>query len=37
MRNQMYHHLQYMPHSFFTTEKQGEIITRIDTDPWYHS
>ena len=37
MRNQMYHHLQHMPHSFFTTEKQGEIITRMDTDPWYHS
>lgn len=32
MKNQMYHHLQYMPHSFFTTEKQGDIITRMDTD-----
>ena len=32
MRNQMYHHLQYMPHSFFTTEKQGDIITRMNTD-----
>lgn len=32
MRNQMYHHLLYMPHSFFTTEKQGDIITRMDTD-----
>ena len=32
MRNQMYRHLQYMPHSFFTTEKQGDIITRMDTD-----
>ena len=32
MRNQMYHHLQFMPHSFFTTEKQGDIITRMNTD-----
>ena len=32
MRNQMYDHLQRMPHSFFTTEKQGDIITRMDTD-----
>ena len=32
MKNQMYHHLQYMSHSFFTTEKQGDIITRMNTD-----
>ena len=32
MKNQMYHHLQYMPHSFFTTEKQGDISTRMNTD-----
>lgn len=32
MKNQMYHHLQYMPHSFFTQEKQGDIITRMNTD-----
>lgn len=32
MRNQMYRHLQYMSHSFFTTEKQGDIITRMNTD-----
>jgi len=32
MRNQMYNHLQFMPHSFFTTEKQGDIITRMNTD-----
>lgn len=32
MRNQMYDHLQYMPHSFFTTEKQGDIITRMNSD-----
>lgn len=32
MRNQMYRHLQYMPHSFFTAEKQGDIITRMNTD-----
>ena len=32
MKNQMYDHLQYMSHSFFTTEKQGDIITRMNTD-----
>ncbi|MBE6041455.1 MAG: ABC transporter ATP-binding protein, partial [Clostridiales bacterium] len=32
MRNQMYRHLLYMPHSFFTTEKQGDIITRMNSD-----
>ena len=32
MKNQMYDHLQYMPHAFFTTEKQGDIITRMNTD-----
>ncbi len=32
MKNQMYKHLQYMPHSFFTAEKQGDIITRMNTD-----
>ena len=32
MKNEMYHHLQSMPHSFFTTEKQGDIITRMNTD-----
>lgn len=32
MKNQMYKHLEYMPHSFFTTEKQGDIITRMNTD-----
>ena len=32
MKNQMYDHLQHMPHSFFTTEKQGDIITRMNTD-----
>jgi len=32
MRNEMYRHLQRMPHAFFTTEKQGDIITRMDTD-----
>lgn len=32
MRNQMYAHLQSMPHSFFTDEKQGEIITRMNSD-----
>lgn len=32
MRGQMYDHLQHMPHAFFTTEKQGDIITRMNTD-----
>ncbi|MBR2834751.1 MAG: GNAT family N-acetyltransferase [Coriobacteriales bacterium] len=32
MKNQMYAHLQSMPHAFFTTEKQGDIITRMNTD-----
>lgn len=32
MRNEMYDHLQHMPHSFFTNEKQGDIITRMNSD-----
>ena len=32
IRNQMYDHLQHMPHAFFTMEKQGDIITRMNTD-----
>lgn len=32
MRNEMYDHLQHMPHSFFTSEKQGDIITRMNSD-----
>ena len=32
MKNEMYLHLEYMQHSFFTTEKQGDIITRMNTD-----
>ena len=32
MKNQMYGHLQRMPHSFFTSEKQGDIITRMNSD-----
>lgn len=32
MKNQMYAHLQRMPHAFFTSEKQGDIITRMNTD-----
>ncbi len=32
MKNEMYDHLQHMPHSFFSTEKQGDIITRMNTD-----
>ncbi|MBQ1678491.1 MAG: ABC transporter ATP-binding protein [Oscillospiraceae bacterium] len=32
MKNQMYDHLQHMPHAFFTSEKQGDMITRMDSD-----
>lgn len=32
MRNQMYNHLQHMSHAFFTNEKQGDIITRMNSD-----
>lgn len=32
MRNKMYSHLQRMSHRFFTTSKQGDIITRMTTD-----
>ena len=32
MKNEMYNHLQFMPHAFFTTEKQGDVITRMNTD-----
>ncbi len=32
MRNEMYAHLQGMSHSFFTSEKQGDIITRMNSD-----
>ena len=32
MRNEMYNHLQHMPYSFFTNEKQGDILTRMNSD-----
>ncbi|MCF0106643.1 MAG: ABC transporter ATP-binding protein, partial [Holdemanella sp.] len=32
MKNEMFEHLQTMPHSFFTSERQGEIITRMNSD-----
>ena len=32
MKNQMYGHLQQMSHAFFTSERQGDIITRMNTD-----
>ena len=32
MKNEMFRHLQTMPHSFFTSEKQGDIITRMNSD-----
>ncbi|MBQ7223000.1 MAG: ABC transporter ATP-binding protein [Erysipelotrichaceae bacterium] len=32
MRNQMYRHLQQMSQSFFTTNNQGDIITRMTSD-----
>ncbi len=32
MKNEMYWHLQRMPHAFFTTQPQGDIITRMNSD-----
>ncbi len=32
MRNQMFRHLQTMSHRFFTTNNQGDIITRMTSD-----
>ncbi|MBR2578252.1 MAG: ABC transporter ATP-binding protein [Erysipelotrichaceae bacterium] len=32
MKNEMFQHLQTMEHSFFTSEKQGDIITRMNSD-----
>ena len=32
MKSQMYGHLQKMDHAFFTTERQGDIITRMTSD-----
>ncbi|MBQ2928952.1 MAG: ABC transporter ATP-binding protein [Clostridia bacterium] len=32
MKNQMYAHLQQMSHAFFTTERQGDVITRMNSD-----
>ncbi|NTW72815.1 MAG: ABC transporter ATP-binding protein [Eubacteriaceae bacterium] len=32
MKNQMYDHLQHMSHAFFSTEKQGDIFTRMNND-----
>ena len=32
MKNEMFQHLQKMPHTFFTTEKQGDVITRMNSD-----
>ena len=32
MKNQMYDHLQHMPHAFFTSERQGDVITRMNSD-----
>lgn len=32
MRNQMYRHLEFMSHRFYTNEKQGDIITRMTSD-----
>ena len=32
MRNRMYAHLQKMSHRFFTTSRQGDIITRMTSD-----
>jgi len=32
MKNEMYGHLQSMPHAFFTSQPQGDIITRMNSD-----
>ena len=32
LKNQMFDHLLHMPHSFYTTEKQGDIVTRMNND-----
>lgn len=32
MRNSMYNHLQHMSHRFFTTNNQGDIVTRMTSD-----
>lgn len=32
MKNQMYDHLQQMSHRFYSTQKQGDIITRMTSD-----
>jgi len=32
MRNEMYRHLEFMSHKFYTTEKQGDVITRMTGD-----
>ena len=32
MRGELYGHLQAQPHAFFTTEKQGDILTRMNSD-----
>jgi ATP-binding cassette subfamily B protein len=32
MRNEMYRHLEFMSHKFYTTEKQGDLITRMTGD-----
>lgn len=32
MKNEMYNHIQNMSHRFFSTEKQGDLITRMTSD-----
>jgi ATP-binding cassette subfamily B protein len=32
LRNEMYRHLEFMSHKFYTTERQGDIITRMTGD-----
>ena len=32
MKNELYRCMQNMPHAFFTTEKQGEVVTRMESD-----
>lgn len=32
MKNQMFAHLQKLPHEFYTTQRQGDILTRMEND-----
>lgn len=32
MKNQMFSHLQKLPHEFYTSQRQGDILTRMEND-----